>query len=574
PVNSGGFAGTPLTLAAYNGFRGVAEVLLTNKADVNQESRSGNTPLSAAISKGYKAMVELLLQHGAEVNREQGVTSPLHTASFNGEREIMVLLLSHKANVNSVDSQGRTPLIVAAEVGSLTAAQVLLDHKADPNAAEKLRLTALHWAACKGNKEMTDLLLARGADPGMKAANVGTGTSSERTQCFGAGGMTPLHVAVTRDAASVVQSLLQHKADVNVRNASGSTPLLLADDLEVMKLLIASGADVNAAPDGGNATALYLAVYRKGAEAVELLLTNGANPNFSGPQGSPLQLVDLLFNNDRDLAKKRAIRALLEKHGANEHFDRLGGLRAWSAGRPGKTEEGRTGMFFRRATNDWNRYTLFELLASSFSIFQFPDWTNARISSVKGKELVTTRVDLASMFNGPCTNDFFLEWGDMLEVPVLDHKLGETSPELPESVRAWLRNCLAREVRLVVKQETNVFRLIPYVPQPSVRVNPLRPTRNEQPADTQATAAIKTLASFRLNVVVLAANVLRASSDVTRVRVRRPASTAAPAQEWVIDLTNIVPDSVQNGPVPGGKLAVDFDLWLRDGDVIDIPEKQ
>jgi hypothetical protein len=85
----------------------------------------------------------------------------------------------------------------------------------------------------------------------------------------------------------------------------------------------------------------------------------------------------------------------------------------------------------------------------------------------------------------------------------------------------------------------------------------------------------KTLTTFRLKEVVYAANVLRASSDPTRVRVTR--REGGNMKEWVFDLNRLATANewnIQAVQSQGRLLPPWEDLWLRDGDVIEIPEKQ
>jgi hypothetical protein len=96
-----------------------------------------------------------------------------------------------------------------------------------------------------------------------------------------------------------------------------------------------------------------------------------------------------------------------------------------------------------------------------------------------------------------------------------------------------------------------------------------------------------------LKEVVYRANLLRASSDVSRVRVKRVDPETKDRREWVIDLTRIEgsPNSSNPGfssrelripgPIPqlvgsanSTMISFEHDFWLRDGDVIEIPEKR
>jgi len=64
-------------------------------------------------------------------------------------------------------------------------------------------------------------------------------------------------------------------------------------------------------------------------------------------------------------------------------------------------------------------------------------------------------------------------------------------------------------------------------------------------------------ASFMLRSVLDNSKLVRVSSDLSRVKVTRMDPETKKKQEWVIDCTK--PEQA--------------DLWLRDGDVIEVPEK-
>ena len=66
---------------------------------------------TVAAINGHKDVAELLLANKAEVNAKDnnGVT-PLHLAAFNGHKDVAELLLANKAEVNAKDNDGETPL--------------------------------------------------------------------------------------------------------------------------------------------------------------------------------------------------------------------------------------------------------------------------------------------------------------------------------------------------------------------------------------------------------------------------------------------------------------------------------
>ncbi|HJZ95756.1 MAG TPA: ankyrin repeat domain-containing protein, partial [Candidatus Solibacter sp.] len=91
-----------------------------------------------------------------------------------------------------------------------------------------------------------------------------------------------LHAADTRlpDAAmngdlAAVRALIQQKADVNAAQGDGSTALHWAaygDNLEMLQLLLAAGANVKATTREGAITPLFMACTNGNAVAIEALL--------------------------------------------------------------------------------------------------------------------------------------------------------------------------------------------------------------------------------------------------------------------------------------------------------------
>lgn len=93
----------------------------------------------------------------------------------------------------------------------------------------------------------------------------------------GPGGTTALMFAVLHGDAKLVGDLLKMGADPNVRNFAGATALAWAvDDVEKVRLLVAHGADVNAATDFGRAPIALASAQTGSAETVKLLLERGA----------------------------------------------------------------------------------------------------------------------------------------------------------------------------------------------------------------------------------------------------------------------------------------------------------
>lgn len=104
-------------------------------------------------------------------------------------------------------------------------------------------------------------------------------------------GQTALHSACRSGCIQTVVFLLRRKADPNSRDTLGCTPLLYtvyttscsaADQLDIMRRLLDSGADI-AAATGRGITALAAAAWKGNRELVRLLLDRGASVDSGGP---------------------------------------------------------------------------------------------------------------------------------------------------------------------------------------------------------------------------------------------------------------------------------------------------
>ncbi len=160
--------------------------------------------------------------------------------------------------------------------------ELLLAKGAHLNQPVKYKSALMH-AVSEGHFDIAKLLLARGED-------VNTQTDEG----------TALMMAVRRGNPRMVQLLLDDGARVNVKHRSGNTPLIMSADLsfaemnakagdpppfssaEVMSLLLAKGADANAAGQYGR-TALMEA---SSVEKVKLLLARGAQVNTKDDAGA------------------------------------------------------------------------------------------------------------------------------------------------------------------------------------------------------------------------------------------------------------------------------------------------
>jgi hypothetical protein len=411
-----------------------------------------------------------------------------------------------------------------------------------------------------------------------------------------------------------VQLLLKFKADPNDSQTDGRPVLFMAlSDTNTLATLLDAGAKVdlletiklfNDQPD--KRTPLDAAVANYKAGAVEVLLKHGANPNAQDDLGETALHWAALFH----LADEKVFRLLLE-HKANPNVRDNNGntpldlvkdnlrhnMGAYSqnvvdnvvdllhqhgaldvlpdwyrievnrlSGRDPRTA-------FRQGTNGWNRFTLLEVIldyyltgfAYSYSFpnsnlpgtvstykipltglsthvpqyrgntMPFPDLTRVviiRPSHNSTNEAKITINLLDSTNNIDCSKDVPLEFGDMVEIPQRDHSLGESPSWLSENQVSSINNYLHGTVHLVVHDQKADLPLDPYAD-----LSFIGPVLRQTAAQ----------------------HLILSSSDLSRVKVTRRDPKTGKEREWILDCTN-------NSQAP--------DLRLRDGDVIEVPEKQ
>ena len=124
--------------------------------------------LNESCEKGNREMVEfLLLNRRIDINKkDQNGQTPFILALTNREHEICKLLhKKYSANINIQDNAGKTPLILCCLTNEDAFARYLLkEGKANPNLQTIWKDTALHCAVENNNMEIVKLLLAAKAD--------------------------------------------------------------------------------------------------------------------------------------------------------------------------------------------------------------------------------------------------------------------------------------------------------------------------------------------------------------------------------------------------------------------------
>lgn len=102
---------TALHMAAMLGYRNVAELLITHKADVNVRDCNGSAPLHIAACHGMDSLITLLVHSGAKINRRSyNFSTPLHSAAVCFSTNSFCTLLELGGNFFAKDGKNLTAL--------------------------------------------------------------------------------------------------------------------------------------------------------------------------------------------------------------------------------------------------------------------------------------------------------------------------------------------------------------------------------------------------------------------------------------------------------------------------------
>lgn len=292
-VNAGTGMETALMGAINGGHTQIVELLLNNKANITA-NRTCQMPLRTAIANGNSAILSLLLDHGADANTNFRGRTALQMAVESGHTDIVKMLLDNEARVND-ELNGRRVLQIAIQRRQPDIVSQLLDRNAHIHITENSH-TAFLAAVTEGRVEIVELLLDRDPDVARLVNSP-----------------TILHIAVVHGHTEMAEMILTHKAyiqtaegirarflsavrrgflalvilfisqhsDANTTDEYGRTALYMAvdcEDTEMVKILVASKANVNNGPFGETGrTVLQLAAERGLIDIVQHLLENGAD---------------------------------------------------------------------------------------------------------------------------------------------------------------------------------------------------------------------------------------------------------------------------------------------------------
>ena len=244
----------PADLVLGNSARAVS-VLLLGGADVNARKSDGRSALDIAARRGDAAAADVLRSYGGKCFVETG---PLCGVAEVVTAETVCAAGTLPAN-GMTQAGLDAGLISAAKANDLAAACEWLRRGANVEAQEASRFyrrTALMVAANDGYLEMAKLLHMNDADVNFQGGAHQTGGYGHQ--------WAALHYASSAGHLEMVRWLLDNGADMEIAEFRGRSPLFEAAFWgrgDVLELLLSRGAAVDAADQRGM-TALYIVAMR------------------------------------------------------------------------------------------------------------------------------------------------------------------------------------------------------------------------------------------------------------------------------------------------------------------------
>ena len=310
--------------------------IINHGAGVNATNKWHETALLTACSERNVHATNVFLNAGADPNiADDSSNTCVHNSVLEGcSKEVLQTLVHHGADVNAKNKWDETALMIACRKGNEDSTIVLMNAGTDPNITSVDGFTCLYFAVDGGcSKEIMLALVKKGANVNgdlalQKACFMGNANAINVLLNAGAipniinhTGNTCLHYAVLGDCSKEsLQEIIDCGAHVNATNEWHETALLIdcskrkvfatnvllnagtdpniADDLgntcvhnavlkgyskEVLQALVHHSADVNAT-NKKNQTILMTAYLTSNADAVNVLLNAGADPNIANAQ--------------------------------------------------------------------------------------------------------------------------------------------------------------------------------------------------------------------------------------------------------------------------------------------------
>ncbi|MCF6766731.1 ankyrin repeat domain-containing protein [Thiotrichales bacterium 19S3-7] len=188
---------------------------------LQKKNRLGETALHIASIMGNIEIVNQLLDKKSDINAlNNEKEQPLHKAAYSRRKDVCDLLILHGADVNAQRDDGDTPLIIAARLYDLRVSQ----------ACEEVCKTLIKAGAniIQNNKKETPYIFILENEALMLELLQSQSKLEEINTIKTSNGNTALHLAVQSGNKKLCKALINHDADISIKNNFGQLPYDIA----------------------------------------------------------------------------------------------------------------------------------------------------------------------------------------------------------------------------------------------------------------------------------------------------------------------------------------------------------
>ena len=310
---------TILHLAAAANDSDLCLYFMIKGADPELKNYEGDTPLSLAIKKGCVESAETIVSQNQNcIFARDGNGKPSLILGLETSPAYYGIMINDNT-VNAKDSEDNTILHYFVQAKNVRAIEVATALNLDVNARNAEGKTALELAY--ENLDDDDsvncaaaLILGGGESDNKDYAYFETAVSDRNLNERFEDGQTPLHIAAICNHVAIEKYLLVNEADHTVQDSSGSSALHEAvryGNIDVIKALLDSGANVNAKDNLGKTPVMIISPREKAQEIYKLLISYRADLTEKDMFGDTVLHNAIMVNSDVETV------AILTNNGAD-----------------------------------------------------------------------------------------------------------------------------------------------------------------------------------------------------------------------------------------------------------------
>jgi ankyrin repeat protein len=202
-------------------------LLINRGAKLNGESEYGESALSVASNNGRFDAMKVLLDAGSDP-KPLGWTPLMHAIALGTLRDVQ-LHLNQGSELVTRDCWNRSPWLLSLQVGDVAKSKLLLATVANTEDRGRCGKVPLMYPLYNGHVAMLRWLLSEGFNP--------DDTDEFQT--------TALMEAAEVGAAECMKVLIEAGANIHLENHIEHKAITMASNLDVVRLLVSGGADLN-----------------------------------------------------------------------------------------------------------------------------------------------------------------------------------------------------------------------------------------------------------------------------------------------------------------------------------------